>query len=222
MSRVPANIAYQDRPAEHSSDLPVPIFANPRFFGTDFASEFALRYVRALNGAEIDYRCVRAHINRDRFGSLEFPFKKFINCLTIAVGEIDGYGLDPPFAETAWRDSLDSLLGLKDNRSVKIIVYLPERVQYQKRFFEILEATRPFFHIFGENSMDVKILGYDFFNPIEYDPENIFSEQLNRYFDGTAEEWLDMKAKEIKEIPEAKQRKACKGVRHPLFIRKSS
>ena len=43
--------------------------------------------------------------------------------------------------------------------------------------------------------------------------EGVFSEQLNYYFDQTPEEWLDMKAKEIREIKDAEQRRDCKGVR---------
>jgi hypothetical protein len=220
MSSVPTNIQWRDQPAAHLPDLPVPIFANPRFVGTEFATEFALRYVRALSAAEIDYRCVRAHLNHDRFGSLHFPLKTFINCLTITVGEGFGYTLLEAFAETAWRDSLDSLLTLKDNRSVRIIIYLPTWMQYRVKLFEVLEVTRPFFSKFRENSMDVKILGHDFFDPIGDDTEEIFSEQLNHYFDRTPEAWLDMKTREIKEIPNAKQRRACRGVRNPCFNRK--
>ncbi|USP80337.1 uncharacterized protein yc1106_07611 [Curvularia clavata] len=221
MSSVPAGIRYQNQPAVHLPDLPVPIFANPSLVGTEFAAEFALRYVRALTAAEIDHRCVRAHLNRDRFGSLHFPFKRFINCLTITVG-CDSFGFIESFAEAAWRDSLDALLTLKDDRSIKIIIYLSTWMQYRVRLFEVLEVTRPFFYKFRENSMNVKVFGYDFFNPIEDDTGDIYSEQLNHYFDRTPEEWLDMKAKEIKEIPDAKQRRACKGVRNPGFRRNPS
>lgn len=109
-------------------------------------------------------------------------------------------------AETAWRDTLGSLLTLKDNRSVRIVIYLHTWMEYRTKLFEVLEITRPFFCIFRENSMDVSTLGYDLFNPIGDGTEEIFSEQLNYYFDRTLEEWLDTKAKEIKEIPNTKQR----------------
>lgn len=219
ISSVPSMFGYRDELTVHLPDLPVPVFANPRFVGTEFATEFAVRYVRHLSAAEVDYRCVRAYLNRDRFGPLQFPLKRFINRLDI---NICSSGIEF-FAEMGWRDSLDGLLMLKDNRSFgTITIYLPDWMQYRPSFFEFLELTRPFFRKFREYSMDVKILGYDFFNPIGDDTEDIYSEQLNHYFDGTPEEWLDMKAKEIKEIPDAKQRRACKGVRNPGSWRKLS
>ena len=66
--------------------------------------------------------------------------------------------------------------------------------------------------------MDVRVLGYDFFNPIEDDSEWIFSEQLNYYFNGTPEEWLEMKTKEVKEIADTRQRKACKSILRAMRV----
>lgn len=204
-------------------DPSVPRFADSRFVGTEFATEAATRYFRALTGAEINYRCVRAHLNRSRFGCMDFPLKKIINNLTISLPDCIEYNYGTMYlAKTALADSLDSLLMLKENRDVKIVIYLPEMMQYHKMLFEFLEVCRPFHSLFRDAKMDVKILGYDFFNPIEDDSDDMFSEQLNQYFDRTPDEWLDMKAKEIKEIPDEKQRRACKGVGNPWPCRKPS
>lgn len=66
--------------------------------------------------------------------------------------------------------------------------------------------------------MDVKVLGYDFFSTTEDYDADVFSEQLNYYLTaGTPEEWLEMKAKEIKEMPRGPFRQRCKRVSGPLF-----
>lgn len=215
ISSIPFETQYNRQPAENLPDLPVPQFANSNFVGTDFASEAAQRYFRALTGAEIDYRCVRANLDRERFGPMYLPFKKVVNPLIISVGDdswVYTFG-QIQYAKAMLIDSLDSLLTLKDDPDMKIIIYLSPNMQYRKMFFEFLEIARPFFYQLRDANMDVKILGYDFFNPIEDDTKDVFSEQLNCYFDRTPEEWLDMKAKEIREVKDAKQRRACRGVR---------
>ncbi|KAJ6192586.1 hypothetical protein J3E72DRAFT_434682 [Bipolaris maydis] len=107
---------------------------------------------------------------------------------------------------------------LKGNRHLKVKIYLPWHIQYKKGLFEVLETIRPFLATFRNANMNVSVLGYDFFNPIDDDSEWIFSEQLDYYFHGTPEEWLEMKAKEIKEIADAKQRKACKGILRAMRV----
>jgi hypothetical protein len=71
------------------------------------------------------------------------------------------------------------------------------------------------FLTFREANIDIKVLGYDFFSTTEDDDTDIFSEQLNYYLTArTPKEWLDMKAKEIKEIPRGPLRQRCKRVRN--------
>ncbi|XP_014558899.1 hypothetical protein COCVIDRAFT_24632 [Bipolaris victoriae FI3] len=219
LSITPDALKISEQPILDLPHLSVPPFANSRFVGIEFASEAATRYFRAITVAEIDYRCVRAHINRNRFGPMCFPIKEIISRLTISVYENSLYGLGMSgFAKTALEDSLDSLLMLKSNRHLKVKIYLPWRIQYKKSLFQVLETIRPFSATFRNANMDVRVLGYDFFNPIEDDSEWIFSEQLNYYFDGTPEEWLEMKIKEVKEIADARQRKACKGILRAMRV----
>ncbi|KAF5849233.1 hypothetical protein GGP41_006155 [Bipolaris sorokiniana] len=221
LSIIPDAVKISDQPILDLPPLSVPPFANSEFVGIEFASEAATRYFRAITVAEINHRCVRAHLNRNRFGPMCFPIKEAINSLTISVDENSSYGLGMSrFAKTALEDSLDSLLMLKSNRHLKVKIYLPCRIQYKKGLFEVLETIRPFFATFRDANMDVRVLGYDFFNPIEDDSEWIFSEQLNYYFNGTPEEWLEMKTKEVKEIADTRQRKACKSVRNSCSIGK--
>ncbi|KAI4692729.1 uncharacterized protein J4E88_001097 [Alternaria novae-zelandiae] len=159
------NDAISFVPKYHSADeagtgvqyLPVPRFANAALVGEEFASEAATTYFKDLSNVELDYRYVRAYLERDRFGSMAFSFKDAIRRLVITIDE-------------------------------------------DYVFLMIREAN-----------MDVKVLGYDFFSTTEDYDADVFSEQLNYYLTaGTPEEWLEMKAKEIKEMPRGPFRQRCK------------
>ncbi|KAL6156903.1 hypothetical protein ACJBU6_04486 [Exserohilum turcicum] len=213
ISFIPYVVTVHDQPAVDLLDLPVPRYANSSFVGNEFASEVAMRYFRALTGAAIDYRCVRAHLNRSYFGPMHLTMKDVIKNVVMTISRVAycSYGTKV-FAADALADSLESLFILKDHRNLPIEIYLDHTLQYKPALFEILEIIRPMFLQFRDAKMNVKVLGYDFFNPIDDRSQDVFSEQLNYYFDLSPEEWLDMKAEEIKAIPDKKQRMACKGI----------
>ncbi|KAL1800253.1 hypothetical protein ACET3X_000595 [Alternaria dauci] len=203
---------FLDEAATNAPELPVPRFANVTFVGVDFASEAATRYFRVLSGAELDYRYVRAHLERNHFGPMVFAVKKDIRCLVMKIEET-AMTIYPGkrIALDALTDSMNSLLMLKDYQDISIKIYLEAGMQSSLAFYQALEAIKPVFMTLREANIDIKVLGYDFFSTTEDDDEDIFSEQLNHYLTaGTPEEWLDMKAREIKKLPRGLPRKRCK------------
>jgi hypothetical protein len=206
---------FSDEAAINAPDLPVPRFANATFVGVDFASEAAARYFRVLSGTELDYRYVRAHIERDHLGPMAFAVKDDIRRLVITIDESGGtIYTGRRIACRALNDSMNSLLMLRDHQNLSVRIYLESDMQWSLAFYQALEAIKPVFLTLREANIDIKVLGYDFFSTTEGDDTDIFSEQLNYYLTARApKEWLDMKAKEIKEIPRGPLRQRCKRVR---------
>lgn len=149
-----------DQPAVDLPDLQVPTFGNADFVGTEFASEVATRYFRTLMSAEVDYRCARADLNRNRFGPMDFSLKEVLRNLTIKIYQhpkriYKSKGV----AITALSDSLDGLLMLKDHQDLTTTICLDERLQYGKDLFHVLETIRPMFYKLGNTDMKFKVLG---------------------------------------------------------------
>ena len=160
ISSIPFDFEHRRLPNVKFSDISVPLFANSKFVGTEFAFEATLRYFKALTSAEIDYRCVRPNLERDRFGPMHLPLKKVMNPLIISMNHTWAYTFgQTQFEKRQLKDSLDSLLTLKDDRDIKIIIYLCPTMQRKKILFEFLEIARPFFHTFRDANMDVKFMG---------------------------------------------------------------
>jgi hypothetical protein len=211
------NYSSPDESVVSAPELPVPRFANATFVGVDFASEAAARYFRVLSGAELDYRYVRAHIERDHFGPMPFAVKNDIRRLVMKIDESAYPGRW--IAPAALTDSMNSLLMLKDHHDISIRVYLESELQWSLAFYQALELIKPVFMMLREINIDIKVLGYDFFSTTEDDDADIFSEQLNHYLTAdTPEEWLDMKAREIKEMPRGLPRRRCKRVRNSYLV----
>ncbi|KAH6872693.1 hypothetical protein BKA58DRAFT_438797 [Alternaria rosae] len=193
-------------------DLPVPRFANAALVGEDFASEAVATYFRDLSKFELDYRYVRACLERDHFGSMPFSFKEAIRHLVITVDEDFGNLYSgKKIACRALSDSMNSLLMLRERQCLSVEIYLGPDMQWRLALFQALEVIKPVFLMLRKANIDVKILGYDFFSTTEDDDADVLSEQLNIYFTAsTPEEWLEMKAKEIKEMPQGPLRQRCK------------
>jgi hypothetical protein len=215
---------FSDEAGTNVLDLPVPRFANATFVGVDFASEAAARYFRSLSNAEIDYRYVRAHLERNNFGPMEFAVRDNIQHLVMRVDET--YGTIFPgkrIASRALDDSMNSLLMLKDNRNLRVEIYLEPGMQWSMAFYQALEVIKPVFLTLCEANIDIRVLGYDFFSTTEDDDADIFSEQLNYYLTAASPgEWLDMKAKEIKEIPPGPLRQRCNRVSCSFIVNRPS
>jgi len=221
------NDAISFVPKYHSADeagtgvqyLPVPRFANAALVGEEFASEAATTYFKDLSNVELDYRYVRAYLERDRFGSMAFSFKDAIRRLVITIDEDYGNIYSGKWiACRALYDNMKSLLMLRDRQELSVEIYLESDMQWNLALFQALETIKPVFLMIREANMDVKVLGYDFFSTTEDYDADVFSEQLNYYLTaGTPEEWLEMKAKEIKEMPRGPFRQRCKRVSGPLF-----
>ncbi|KAF1829475.1 hypothetical protein BDW02DRAFT_573931 [Decorospora gaudefroyi] len=192
------------------TDLPVPRYANADLVGHQFAAEAAEWYLRMRKEAEVDYRCVRAYLERDRFG----PMPLFIrNCIRRLIIKIDCQAsLITGMDYEALRDSMDSLLMLKDHDDLAIEIYLDQGLQYHLAFYRVLEIIKSAYLVLREANLDIKVLGWEFFSPVGNDPCDVESEQLNYYFTGTPKEWLDMKAEEIKAIKERKLRIQCQRI----------
>jgi hypothetical protein len=194
-------------------DLPVPRFANAHFMGNDFAEEAATYYFRVRRIAEIDYRCVRAYLERDRFGPLIFLVKNAIRRLTIKIDwdMCKGTYSGEDFAYEALSDSMDSLHLLQNHKDMAIEIFLHTDMQFCPSLYRVLDTIMPVFLLLREANVNIKVLGYEWFSQVDAD-DDATSEQLNYYFTRTPEEWLDMKAEEIKAIPEAKLRRRCRRV----------
>jgi hypothetical protein len=210
-----------DEAGTTAPDLPVPRFANATFVGVDFASEAAARYFRSLSNAELDYRYVRVHLERNNFGPMEFAVRDNIQHLVMTIDEKHGTIYPGKrIASRALDDSMNSLLMLKDNRSLRVEIYLEPGMQWSLAFYQALEVIKPVFLTLCEANINIRVLGYDFFSTTEDDDADIFSEELNRYLTAaTPVEWLDMKAKEIKEMPPGPFRQRCNRVSHSFTER---
>jgi hypothetical protein len=198
-------------------DLPVPPFANSHLVGNEFAQETATYYFRMRRIAEVDYRCVRAYLERDRFGPMPFLVKNVIRRLVIKIDwdmcKHTYFGEDSreDFAYDALADSIASLLILRHHKDMAIEIYLHPDMQFCPSLYRVLETMKPGYLSLREANVNIKVLGYEWFSVMDADDDTT-SEQLNCYFTRTPEEWLDMKAKEIRAILEAKLRKRCKRV----------
>lgn len=192
-----------------TAEIPVPQFANSVFVGDVFASEAAALYFRTLIGAEIDYRCVRNHLEREKIGAMPFPLAKTIRRLTIKIEEeYIGWVID----YEVLKDCIQSLLMLKDHSGICVEIYLNSNIQYSGALFRVLETIKPVFFALRDTKVEIKVLGYNFFSLLEDDKSDAFSEQLNYYFMGTPQEWLEMKKTENREIPGVSLRNQCKRV----------
>jgi hypothetical protein len=109
-------------------------------------------------------------------------------------------------------DSTNSLLMLKDHNDLTIEVYLNQDIQFSRTFCHVLETIRPVYLSLREANIDIKALSYEFFKPIGDDVSDTTSEQLNYYFTSKPKEWLEMKAEDIKAIPQVQLRRRCKRV----------
>ncbi|KAG9381428.1 hypothetical protein A1F94_008748 [Pyrenophora tritici-repentis] len=188
-------------------EILVPQFANAAVVGAEFASEAAALYFRTLIGAEIDYRCVRAHLERETVGTMPCSVAKTIRRLTVKIEEgYIGWVID----YEALKDCMQSLLMLKDRGGMCIEIYLNSSIQYSGALFRVLETIRPFYLALRDTKVKIKVFGYNFFSLLEDESDDVFSEQLNYYFMGTPEEWLKMKKMENQEILEAPLRNHCK------------
>ncbi|KAB2105704.1 hypothetical protein AG0111_0g5635 [Alternaria gaisen] len=203
---------FSDEAVINAPELPVPRFANVTFVGLEFASEAATRYFRVLSSAELDYRYVRAHLERNRFGPMRFSVKNEIRRLVMTIDESAGTIYPGTrIAREALNDSMNSLLMFKDHQNISIEIYLEAGMQWSLAFYQALEVIKPVFMTLREANIDIKVLGYDFFSTTEDDDTDILSEQLNHYLTaGKPEEWLDMKAREVKSIPRGLLRQRCK------------
>jgi hypothetical protein len=196
-------------------DLSVPQFANADFMGNDFAQEATSWYYRTRRIAEVDYRWVRAYLERDSFGPTRLLVRNTIRPLTVKIDwdifKNQYFGREK-FAYDALKDSMDSLRMLQDHRDMTIEIYLHRDLQFCPSLYRILETIRPSYLLFRGAKIDMKVLGYEWFGPMGDGTSDSTSEQLNHYFTRTPEEWLNMQAKEIKVISEAKLWRHCKRV----------
>jgi len=197
------------RASMETPEISVPRFANATLVGIEFASEAAVLYFRALIGAEIDYRCARAHLERENVGEMPCPVAKTIRRLTIKIEEeYTGWAID----YKVLKECMQSLLLLKDHDGICIEIYLNSSIQYSGALFRVLETIKPVFLALCATKVKIKVLGYNFFSLLEDKSGDVFSEQLNYYFMGTPQEWLDMKKIENREIQEVLLRNQCKRV----------
>jgi hypothetical protein len=195
-------------------DLPVPHFTNAHVMGNEFAEEAATYYFRVRRIAEVDYRCVRAYLERDRFGPMPFLVKNAIRRLTIKIDwdMCKGTYFGGDFAYEALTDSIDSLGLLQNHKEMAIEIFLHPDIQFCPSLYRVLDTIKPGFLLLREANVNIKVLGYEWFSLMAEDPAETTSEQLNYYFERTPEEWLNMKAEEVRAISEVKLRRRCKRV----------
>jgi hypothetical protein len=200
--------------------LEVPHFADAKVVGESFAREAATWYFRSVTKAEIHYRLVRAFLNMESFGNMAFRPRNIIRRLTIDIAwEMLGYFThDVAYAEL--QENLETLQTLPVKEDFEIIIYLSRDMQFSRTLFRVLETLRPIYTALVQKGMKVKILGYRFFTPQwrnpndfreEVIPERVCTtaEQLNYYFEGTPEEWLDMKEAELQTIKQPQRKMKC-------------
>lgn len=202
-----------------SLNLKVPFFADPAIVDSNFANEAAMWYFRMLTRAEFDYRHVRGYLQRDTFGSMKFIPRNAIRRLTI---DIDwDIQKNEDFAYAALRDSMNSLLMLKDHKNLTIEIYLCRHLQFSSTLFPVLDIIKPIFHILETKGPGIKVMGYQFFTPAWKEDHGRTEEKktyatvelMNCYFQVTPKEWLALKDEEIKAIPQSRLREKCYEVR---------
>jgi hypothetical protein len=201
-----------DQDTMEAIDPPVPPFANSHLVGNEFAGEAAVHYFRMRMVAEVDYRCVRAYLERTRFGPMPFLVQSVIRRLAIKIDwDMCKYYSGEIFEHEALKDSMESLRVLQDHKDMTIEIYLHPDLQFCRSLYHLLETIKPGYLQLREANVDIRVLGYKWFSGMEAHTDTT-SEQLNYYFTRTPKEWLELKADEIKTIPDEKLRRLSKRV----------
>ncbi|KAF2034049.1 hypothetical protein EK21DRAFT_57280 [Setomelanomma holmii] len=194
--------------------LPGPFFTEPTYIGEHFAKEALTYFFRMVSQAEVHYRAINHFLEIDQFGRMEFRPIDILRVLTINV--------EWTFRDLAYddlRENMESLLTLPVREDFEIVIYIDRNLQFSRHLFHILELIRPVYHALVAEGVKIKVLGYRFFTvrwreqaiatdndsdgpKLQYET----AEQLNYYFNGTAEEWLQMKDAEIRKIKRTPRR----------------
>lgn len=203
--------------------LEAPLFADANFVGEASAREAATWFFRSVTRAEVDYRLLRAFLsNIDTFGNMAFRPREIVRRLTIDISwqMLGYYTNDVTHAEL--QDNLESLLALPAKEDFEIVIYLSRDMQFSRTLFRVLKILRPIYTALVQKGIKVKVLGFGFFTPqwihrpdFRYEDEDkpeyvcTTAEQMNYYFQGTPEEWLDMKEAELLTITQPLRKWKC-------------